>query len=208
MTQTKKKGKIKAILFDLGRVLVDFDFTPAFERLARTCRLSPREIEEYFLESGIEVLYDGGKIGSREFYRQIKEGIGHGQDYRVFKRTWNEIFTPIVPMVKLLESLKGRYLLALISNTNPMHFVYLWKKYPFMKRLDRIVLSYEEKIRKPDERIYRKAARLCRAAPHEIFYIDDRPDLTEAAGELGFVTFTYRKNHEELLRQLKMHRVI
>ena len=198
------KQNIKAVLFDLGKVIVDFDFTPAFGRLSRHCAKKPHEIREYFLRSGLEVLYDGGKISSAEFYRKIKTDLGHSLDYGRFKKIWNEVFTLNKETGRLIKKLKRRYRLVLISNTNALHYKYLCGRYTVLEHFDRHILSYKEKIRKPDEKIYRTAIRACRAKPHEILYIDDRSDLTEAARALGIHSFTFRNNHGELREKMRI----
>ncbi len=195
--------KIKAILFDLGKVLLFFNFDPAFKRLAKHAGVEAKDIENYFIQSGIEVLYDGGKITSFQFYSKIKRALGIRLTFSQFKHIWNDIFTPNRPMIKLLDKLSKRYRTVLISNTNAMHYEHVKKKYAFMKNFDRHILSYQERSRKPDDRIYNIAAKACRAKPHEIFYIDDRHDLTDAAKELGFNVFTYRNNHDQLLKTIQ-----
>ncbi len=199
----KEKNKIKAVLFDLGKVILDFDFKLAFRRLSKKCPHAPSEIESYFLKSGLEVLYDGGKISSAEFYRIVKKALKHSLGYQEFKKIWNGVFTLNQKNADLVRKLKSRYRLVLISNTNAMHYDYIRNKYSVLGYFDSLILSYREKVRKPDERIYRKAIQACRAAPREILYIDDRPDLTEAAGTLGFHTFTFRDNHKELLQKME-----
>lgn len=200
---------IKAILFDLGKVLVDFNFRGSFQKLARSCDgMSAQDVENYFLQSGLEVLYDGGKITSRQFHTQVKKALGHRLTYDQFKVVWNDIFSPNRNMIHLLGELRKRYRIVLISNTNEMHYVFLKKKYAFFKHFHRIILSYREKRRKPDASLYRTAFRACQAKPSEIFYIDDRPDLTEAAAELGARTFTYRKNFSQLTRQMRIEGIL
>ncbi len=200
--------KIKAILFDLGKVLLFFNFDPAFKRLAKHAGVTAKDIENYFIQSGIEVLYDGGKITSYRFYSKIKKALGLRLTFRQFERIWNDIFTPNRPMIRLLEKLSGRYRTVLISNTNAMHYTHVKKKYAFMKNFDRHILSYQERSRKPDDRIYNIASKACRAKPHEIFYIDDRHDLTDAARELGFNVFTYRNNHDQLLKMIQEMKIL
>ena len=199
---SKSKTKIKAILFDLGKVILHFNFDPAFKRLSMAAGIPAEEIEDFFVDSGLEVLYDGGKISSREFYERVKEGLGHSVDFKKFRKIWNEIFTPDPAIVRLIQRLSGQYRLVIISNTNEMHFNYIRKKYPVIRKFDELLLSYQEKLRKPDERFYRMAARACLAAPREIFYIDDRSDLTQAAKALGFKTFTYRNNPAGLRKEM------
>lgn len=207
MSKTARNPEVRAVLFDLGKVLVHFNFDPAFHRLSKASGLSTKEIEDYFVSSGLEVLYDGGKITSRVFYGEVKKALGLKIGFEGFKSIWNGIFTPKKDMIALLGRLSKKYRTVLISNTNQMHYEYIRGKYAFLKNFDAIVLSYKERLRKPDEGIYRKAARLCKASPSEIYYIDDRADLTGAAGELGFRTFTYRDNFKELLADMKKNGV-
>ena len=195
--------KTKAILFDLGNVILDFDFTPAFRRLSGASRRPAKEVKAFFLRSGLEVLYDGGKISSRQFHELVKKNLNHGLNYAEFKKVWNEIFTLNKGIADLIRRLRPHYRLVLISNTNAMHYEYIRLKYPVMWHFDRKILSFKEKVRKPDARIYRKAIKACRAAAGEIFYIDDREDLTEAASALGLKTFTYKNNTKELTKKMK-----
>jgi len=119
---------------------------------------------------------------------------------------WNGIFTPNADMIALVRRLrrhKKGYRLVLISNTNAMHYDHLRKRYAVLGLFDRHVLSFREKRRKPDEKIYRTAIRACRARPEEIFYIDDRADLTGAAAEIGLRTHTFKNDVPALLAEMK-----
>ncbi len=204
MSANNKSTRIKAILFDLGRVIVDFDFTPAFLRLSRSCSTSPEKVRDYFHRSGLEVSFDAGKISNKDFYQTVKRSLGHTLNYREFTDVWNKIFTPNRAMIGLLRKLGPRYRLVLISNTNSMHYRYLRSRYKnTFQHFDRIILSFKEKVRKPDDRIYRKAIRACQAKPREIFYVDDREDLTDAAASLGLETFTFKNNPKELVRHMR-----
>lgn len=204
----KTRGKFKALLFDLGKVILHFDFTPAFKRLSAETGLKPDQISDFFSRSGLEVLYDGGKITSKDFYLEVKKGLRHNLGYGEFREIWNRIFKLNSEIVSLIQELKSRYRLVLISNTNHMHFEYIRKKYSVMHCFDRHILSYKEKVRKPDERIYRRAMRACSARAREIFYIDDREDLTSAAKELGFHTFTYKNNPSALVQRMRQLEIL
>lgn len=196
---------IKAVLFDLGKVLLHFDFGPAFRRLSRHCGKKPEEINRFFTESGLEVLYDGGRISSASFYREVRRGLGLSLSYAAFRGIWNGIFTPVPGMARLVRRLGRDRRLVLISNTNEMHFAYAKKRYPVLGLFDEHIVSYRQRVRKPDERIYRAAQRACRAKPREIFYIDDREDLTSAARQLGFHVHTFRNDVPKLRDALKTH---
>ncbi len=197
------QGPIKAVLFDLGKVIVNFNFSPAFERLSKSCKLKPDEIRTFFYGCEHEVLYDGGKISSTQFFSRIKRQLNHCMDYDAFKSTWNEVFTPNEEIIRLIRALKKKHRLVLISNTNPMHYAYIRKKYPVLSLFDHMILSYKLKIRKPDWKIYEAAKKACRAEAHEILYIDDRIDFTDAAAGLGFNTFTFKQNPKDLVKKMK-----
>ncbi len=200
----KSPVKIRAVLFDLGKVICHFNFETAFRRLAKASKKSERDIEDYFVASGLEVLYDGGKITTAEFHRQVKKALGHGLDLQEFERIWNGIFKANAPMIRLIRRLKkSGYRLVLLSNTNEMHSRYLFATYSVFELFDRRIVSWKEKRRKPDHALYRTAVRACKARPAEVFYIDDREDLTSEAAELGIVTYTYKYDTPALLRRMK-----
>lgn len=208
MSKQSENRKIKAVLFDLGRVIFHFDFHPAFKKLAKVSSLTPAAIRDYFLRSGLEVLYDGGQISSREFYNRVRREFNLPLRYHEFKKVWNEIFKPNPPVIRLIKKLRRNCRLVLVSNTNAMHYAHLRSRYGVLDHFHGKVLSFRQKIRKPDARIYQAAAKICRARPHQILYIDDRSDLTEAARALGFHTFTFKNNPEALVKKMKSLRVL
>jgi len=189
-------------------VIADFNFKPAFARLAKKSPYSAKQIESYFWNSGLEPLYDGGKMTSFEFYRHVKTELQHGLSYGRFKALWNDIFTPKRPVIRLLGQLSKDYRLVLISNTNAMHYDYLREAYSVLSLFDQHILSFKEKIRKPDVRIYRRAIRACRAKPQQIFYIDDRKDQTSAAQSIGIEAFTFKNNPSALIRRMKSLKIL
>lgn len=203
MSIKKQPQAIRAILFDLGNVILDFDFTPAYDRLCKnsSSKLTPRKIRDYFMKTGLELLLDSGKINSLYFYRKVRKDLCLSLGYPEFKALWNHIFKPNPAIVRLIRTLstKEYYRLVLISNTNELHYKHIIKTYPLFHLFDALIISYQEKIRKPDERIYKKALKACRATPGQVVYIDDREDFTAAARDLGFRVFTFKKNPNELI---------
>ena len=144
----QSNGQIKAFLFDLGKVILDFDFTPAFRRLSKLTAMTPEEIRNFFSVTGLEVLYDGGRISSLEFHRQVKRGLRHTLSYDEFKKIWNNIFTAKPEIIGLVRRLSPHYRMVLISNTNAMHYEHIRSKYAVLDHFDEIILSFEEKDRK------------------------------------------------------------
>tara|TARA_B100000315_G_scaffold239830_1_gene259059 strand:- start:365 stop:697 length:333 start_codon:yes stop_codon:yes gene_type:complete len=90
-----------------------------------------------------------------------------------------------------VDQLKDRFPLFGISNTNRLHFEYVYKRYPVIQKIQKWVLSYEVGTVKPDPAIYYKAIRLIGQPPEKIFYVDDRLELVEAASKLGLQSWQF-----------------
>jgi putative hydrolase of the HAD superfamily len=114
-------------------------------------------------------------------------------EYGAFCQLWNSIFYPetLIPE-SLLESIKARYRLLLLSNTNAIHFEMLREKYPILRHFDHYILSYQVGALKPEPEIYREAIRHAGCEPGECFYTDDIAPYVEGARREGIdaVQFT------------------
>jgi glucose-1-phosphatase len=193
----RQKTKIKTIWFDLGRVLLNFDFKPAFKYLSRRSPLRTEEMRHYFeSHPRLEAELDEGKVPASKLYQRLKKDLRfNGVDYETFKVVWSQIFSEIKPMIALMKRLKKNgYRLIMISNTNRLHYDHIKKRYSVVNYFDKIILSFRVGSRKPKALIYQKALQVSRAKPHEIFYTDDRKKLTTAAAKNhGVHIHTFRK---------------
>ena len=196
-------GRIQAVIFDLGNVLIDFDHTIAARRIAAFSQKTAQEIFDLFFDSELTGLFEAGRILPEEFFLRIKEALGLKIDYPEFLPIWNEIFflsQKNRAVYRLARSLKQNYKLALLSNVNILHFDYLRKNFAVFDAFHHIVASYEVGVCKPDPRIYRHTLELLKASsPSRVFYTDDRAELVQKAGELGIRSFVFKD-----LTQLKV----
>lgn len=182
----------RVILFDLGKVLIDFDHRVAVKKIKPYCHLDEKNIYDLFFDSGITDKYERGLISSLEFYQEAKKILGAEISYEEFTPIWNEIFTPNPGMLEFLESLKDNYRLYMVSNINELHFKYLHKEFnQYFKYFTYIFLSYEMRLRKPDPRIYEAIIEYIKLPAQNIIYTDDRPELIEAAKKLGVDAFVF-----------------
>ena len=177
---------IKVFLFDLGNVLVRFDHRTAAAKIAAHTQASPEDLYRLFFESPLVVDHDEGRISTQLFYEAIKKQIGLTLSYERFLSVWNDIFTENQEMEALVGQLLGQYPCFLISNTNRPHFEYCRQRYLVLSQMTGWVLSYEVGCLKPNPAIYQRVLEMAKAPAAEIFYVDDREDLIEAARELGF----------------------
>jgi len=180
--------EIKVLLFDLGRVLVDFDHLRAAQRIAEFCPKTPRQIYDLFFESGSTIAFEAGRITPEDFYLQVKQMLDLKLSYASFEPIWNDIFFLSAKnrsVFGLANALRANYKIALLSNINILHYEYLKKNFPVFGVFDRVFLSFELGLIKPDKEIYNLVVRELGVSPQEIFYTDDRPELVESAKSLG-----------------------
>jgi HAD superfamily hydrolase (TIGR01549 family) len=189
------RSGIKAVIFDLGNVLIDFDYRIAVNRILQFTDKSPKQIFELFFDSQLTALFEEGKISPNDFFLRVKEMLNLKLDYESFLPIWNEIFflSPKNEQVyNLAMALKKNYSLALISNIDVLHLDYIKKKFSAFDHFDNIIASCEIQVRKPEPLIYQKTLDALGVLPQNTFYTDDRPELVESANRLGLKGFVFK----------------
>lgn len=180
---------INAIVFDIGNVLLPFDY----ERAGRTLieRFGPaREPDREFIVNAKAEL-ESGRIDRHEFLRRVRPEFGHEGDPADFLKIWEEIFDRNPPMEKLVEELARDYPLYLLSNISDIHREHIHRTYAVFRHFKDGVYSYEAGCLKPDPRIFEIARSQFRLDPRKTLYIDDMLENVRAAAAGGFVTVHY-----------------
>lgn len=195
---------IKALLFDLGNVLVAFDFKRGYRALESLSPYSAEEIPRRISHAALVHPYERGEISSPEFFRRLSEALELKIPYDRFCDLWSTIFLPepVLPE-ELLAGLRRRYRTVLVSNTNEIHFQMIHRTYGVIRHFDARVLSYEVGAMKPDERIFEEAVRRASCRPEECFYTDDVMEFVDAGRSFGLdaVQFQGQEQLEEELRE-------
>lgn len=176
-------SEIRAIITDLGGVLVRFDHRIASRAFALLSGKPEQDV--HALLYGSEHGYDRGTVSSAEFHLWAAHRLGLSTSFEAFRKVWSDIFAPDPGVHDLFSRLKGRYPIVLLSNTNEMHFRHLVEGFSVLGLPDRFVLSYELGCAKPDPHIYRAAVQASGCPPEECVYIDDIPAYVEAASCQG-----------------------
>ncbi|MDD3776148.1 MAG: HAD-IA family hydrolase [Actinomycetota bacterium] len=176
---------IKLIIFDIGKVILDFDHHITCRHLAEKCHYLPTEIYNMVFEGRLFYQYEKGRITSRSFYEQVKTMLSLNMDYKQFARAWGDIFSLMPQIEPLMEKLKGKARLFALSNTDELHFQYLYKQFPLFKQFEQIVLSYEVNARKPEPAIYSRALELARVPAENSLLVDDLGQNVEAFLNMG-----------------------
>ncbi len=195
---------IKAILFDLGNVLVFYDTRRASKAFSEALSVSEIEVWNAFFISDVEHAYTTGEISSREFYERVSGQFPSKLSFEVFAKIWNDIFLENEEMPELLERLEKHYPLYLISNTNDLHFEHIRKQFNVLHYFKRCFPSHEVGHRKPDPETFRHVLSQIGLEPAETVFVDDTPDFVASARSVGIqaIQFHSRKILEGELRQL------
>jgi glucose-1-phosphatase len=189
------RGEIEAIMFDLGKVLLDFDHRKAAQRIARVSAKPARDAYRLFFDSALTARFESGQISPRDFFLKVKAALGVTLTYRDFVPLWNDIFffTPENKRVlRAAFTLRKRYKVVLVSNINVLHLNYVKKTFPVLSAFDRVVASCHAGVIKPHRGIYEKALARIGARAESTFYTDDRKELVESACAMGLRGYVFR----------------
>ena len=193
----------KAVIFDLGKVIVPFDIRRGYAALQPHCAYSLEELPQRISATDIVHRFESGQVSPEDFVRQFSEILGLQIDYDRFCGLWSSIFLPdpLIPE-QLLEGLRRRYRLLLLSNTNAIHFAMLWENYPILRHFDEFILSHEVGAMKPDPRIYQAAIERAGCRPEECFFTDDIAPFVEGARRAGIDAVQFQ-SVEQIERELR-----
>ena len=181
---------IRAFLFDIGNVLVRFDYGRVFRALAAEVGEGEmRELEPWIRELGQEM--ERGQVSSGEFVKAVVGKLGGKVGEGEFRAWFNDIFWMNEPMGELVGRLRGRVPLYLFSNTSELHERHLFENYPVFGQFDGGFYSWSAGCMKPDEAFYRRALEELGLAPSEIAYVDDLPDNIATGRRIGLVSHAY-----------------
>ena len=150
---------IEVILFDLGNVLIDFDFMISANRISNFCAKRPEEILNLFYGSELTTAFEEGKISPEDFFARVKETLDLRLSYKAFVPIWNEVFYLSAKnraVFSLANQLRHSYRVALLSNIDTLHYEYLKKHFPVFGVFHKVFASCELKLVKPDQLIYQK----------------------------------------------------
>lgn len=201
-------SSINAFLFDIGNVLLRFDFSLALRALAAQSEVKDPEDVLARIER-IKIAYEDGTIDRAAFLRGVFDVLRYRGTEHEFIAVWEDIFQPNTPMIALIEELHARHPLYLLSNTSDIHRDYIFRRYPFFSHFADGIYSFEVCASKPGPRIFQIATRQLRIEPGRTFFVDDLLPNIETARSLGFVCHHYHhEEHEALLHELRQRGVI
>ncbi len=183
----------RAIISDMGQVVLWFDNRVFYRRLAEASPLGEEEIRQLMRDHfELVELLDTGRIKPQEFYAKVISATRANLNYEDFYAAYCDVFSPNQPVIEILKRARRSCRLLLLSNTDQARFSYIQQHFPEAMIFDSLILSYEVGLMKPHPQIYRIALEAAGTWPEETIFIDDLEENVRAAQTLGIKTILYR----------------
>jgi HAD superfamily hydrolase (TIGR01509 family) len=180
--------KIRAIISDIGRVIVGIDVSRSVQGLATGISLSPKEIWSAIEKDPRWPDLQEGRITARDWHLHIVRRLGGNLSYDQFIQAWNAALLPdTLQPDSLWAGLAKKYRLALLSNTDPIHVAHMESTFSFFKYFPVRIYSNVVGLSKPKPAIYQEALRASKVKSNEAIYIDDLEENVAAAKALGMI---------------------
>ncbi len=183
---------IHTIIFDMGGIFVQIHTERLIQRLCqKQYGMSEKEALHVLTSLDDYHHYEKGLIDSQTFYQGVKRVLNGDFSFGFFKEAWQEIFTPVQPMIDLLPQFQLKYKLVLLSNTNELHTAYIESHFPFFHFFNHIIYSFQVGMTKPDRKIFHYTLKKIKSRVEECVFIDDTDENVESAEELGIRSFRF-----------------
>lgn len=200
--------KYSAIVFDLGQVLLPFDYKSFIEKVNKHRPGIGEQFAELYKQNYyIHRDFEKGLISEEVFITQMLDYLHNVINGETFCRYWSDIFSFNDDVIALLPQLKKKYTLYLISNTNSIHKEYGFGNYEFLKIFDKLILSHKVKSIKPEKEIYLEVEKASGFPSREHIFIDDILEYVDAAKKLGWDGIQF-VGYDDLVANLKMRNIL
>jgi HAD superfamily hydrolase (TIGR01509 family) len=202
------KIKYSAIVFELGQVLLCFDYKFFVDKVNKhKDGLGEQFLEKYKNNYYVHQDFEKGKISEKDFIAQMLEYLEHKIDSETFCRYWSDIFSLNKNVISLLPELKKNHKLYLLSNTNSIHKRYGYQDYQFLKLFDKQFLSHEVGFIKPVEEIYRSVEKVSGFPSEEHIFIDDILEYVDGAKGIGWDGIQF-VGYDDLVNNFKLRKIL
>ncbi|MFT5550262.1 MAG: epoxide hydrolase-like predicted phosphatase [Gammaproteobacteria bacterium] len=178
---------VKALIFDLGNVVIDIDFKRIFQKWSYYSGVPVEQMQVAFQVDATYEQHERGEIEGIEYHQYLEQALEMKLSYEQFCEGWNDIMVaPIFETVLLLESLRGRVPLYALSNANTLHKNFWEKTYhKELSHFEQVFVSSDMGSRKPEPAIYLRALEHIDVEPENVIFFDDLAINVEAARALG-----------------------
>ena len=196
-------NNIRAIIFDLGAVLLNINYHKTIEEFEKLGIKNSSSFYSKKEQTNLFNLLETGKISEEDFTTEVKKECKYGSDNKIVS-AWNAMLLDLPKhRISLLKDLNKKYDIYLLSNTNSIHIsefknIIGYEKYEvFYKLFKKVYYSHEIGFRKPNKEAFQLILDENNLNADEVLFIDDSPQHIEGAKNLGIKTY-YLKDGEEV----------
>ena len=195
----------KIVVFDLGKVLVDFDYSIAARRIVARCDRALDHAAFFAEHAPLLSRYELGLVNTQQFFEQIRSVSGFGGSREEFGNYFADIFTPIPQMVALHAQLRQRgFPTYIFSNTNELAVRHIKTRFEFFSAFQGYIYSYHHGAMKPDPKLYEVVERTTQCTGEQIIYIDDLPQNVATAAGRGWHSVLQESPDKTIAALLKL----
>ena len=204
--ENKISNPIKALLFDLGGVVIDIDFNKVFTRWAEYSNRSLKEIRSKFSFDCFYKAHERGEIDSSEYFNSLRKTLDIDISDLQFEEGWNSIYNGEIPgAAGLLEYAKEKIPIYGFTNSNHLHKKVWSRKYSKILSLFReVFVSSDIGKRKPEPDAFQMVARAMGVDLTRIVFFDDSIENIAGAQKIGMKT-VHVKSVSDIETGLKMY---
>jgi FMN phosphatase YigB (HAD superfamily) len=189
----------RAVIFDIGRVIIPVDLSRAFAALGERQRLSNEEVLRQLEADSRWPDWQEGRIAPRDWHAYLAKKLQFLYSFEEFCAIWNSVLDPVTILPdQFFAELSTKCDLALLSNTDPIHVAHFEATFPFVRHFPVRVYSCRVGLSKPSPLIFHHALREVVALPEEAMFIDDLRENAAAALGLGIAGFRFTSADELL----------
>jgi len=198
---------VKAIIFDLGNVIIDLHYDRTVQMLTKLSGFSPEQLGDMLVQAPWLQQFETGAISEQEFRERFSGQLGLRLDVDAFDDMWNSFLGAIAPArIERMRVLRNDYRTFILSNTNSIHVrcfnAQMYSAHGISgldELVDSVYFSHEVGMRKPNADIYLHVLEKEGLLPRETLFIDDRADNIQAAAALGIRTYHNQRVDDWLL---------
>ena len=183
--------KCKAIIFDLGAVILNINYQNTIDEFTKLGVNNAATFYSKKVQTNLFNQIETGMISSNEFLKALQKETKNANINQV-EKAWNAMLLDLPEeRIQLIEKLKNNHSIYLLSNTNAIHIDAIKKQLgkrkwlAFCKLFDKMYLSHELGLRKPDVKIFEYILKEQKLKAEEVFFIDDSPQHIARAKKIG-----------------------
>ena len=177
--------RYQLLIFDLGGVLVRVQPSRFVQALVDETGQPPERVRQRLDDPALFHAFERGELTASEFFERLCALCGIRWSYDAFVRAWNSVVDEDPDAFDVLERLRARYQLLVLTNTNILHDEHVRQRWPAFGRVHHWVASYQVGCRKPEPKIFQLALQQAGVPANATLYIDDLEEHIAAATQLG-----------------------